>query len=257
LRRVDSSTPQSLDVTTPERVALALPVAGLGHRTLAYLIDFLCLVFFWAAAFFAVSLVISDMEEAFQSLSGLSKTLLIVGGFATQWLYWTLAEVFFRGQTPGKRLVRIRVTRADGSPVGVLESAIRNLLRWVDFLPLLYATGVVTMLVDRKHRRLGDIVAGTLLLREERIDLARYVVVDAEPLPSLAPMGEALSPTEVELILGFLDRSPWLLPEARAKLARAMVQKFGGGLEEQERERLCASPDAAESYLRQRAQARA
>lgn len=252
---------QNLDVATPERVALALPIAGIGYRTLAYLIDFLSLFFFWAVAFFALSFAISDMEQAFGSLSGLGKTLAIVGLFATQWLYWTVAEVFFQGQTLGKRAMRIRVARDDGSPVGVLESAVRNLMRAVDFLPLFYAAGLLTMLIDPKHRRLGDLVAGTLLLREERFDLDRYVVT-AEPVVELPPAalaqaGAPLSPADVELILGFLGRSASLLPEARARLARAMVEKFGAELPAEERQRLCASPEAAEAYLRHRAQARA
>lgn len=256
--RPDPST-ENLSIATPERVALDLPIAGAGHRTLAYLVDFLCLAFFWAVAFFALSFVVPDMELAFSELSGLGKVLLITGLFVTQWGYWTVAEVLWNGRTLGKRAVGIRVARHDGAPVGVLESAVRNLCRAVDFLPAFYAVGLVSMLVDRKGRRLGDILAGTVLLREERIDLDRYAAAPAQasPVTALAAAsGGPLPAPDVELILSFLGRASTLEPEARERLARAMVERYGAHLGEEQRRQLAASREASEAFLRQRAQAR-
>src|SRR4051812_7651981 len=116
----------SLDVATPERVSLTLPVAGIGYRCLAWLVDATILFFFWVVIYFVLSVLVSDMLGLFQGLSGFAQTLLAVGIFATQWMYWTLSEVFLRGQTLGKRLLGIRVVRMDGSPVGLYESAMRN-----------------------------------------------------------------------------------------------------------------------------------
>jgi uncharacterized RDD family membrane protein YckC len=253
---VSTSSP-SLDVATPERVALSLPVAGIGYRCLAWLIDATILFFFWITAYFVFSLIVSDVLGVLRALSGIAQTLLAVGLFATQWMYWTVAEVFFQG-TPGKRLLRIRVVRADGSPVGVYESAVRNLLRAVDFLPLLYAVGCITMLLNRQHRRLGDLLAGTLLVREERFDLDKYTAL-APASTAQVPVGAAsgaarLGPEDVELILAFLERSRWLEPEARRRLGARMVERFGG-LSEEERAAVLASPESIEGFLRARAQA--
>src|SRR5688572_21665621 len=97
-----SASSPSLDVATPERVALTLPVAGIGYRCLAWLVDATILFFFWVTAYFVFSVMVSDMLGLFQGLSGIAQTLLAVGIFATQWMYWTLSEVFLHGQTPGK-----------------------------------------------------------------------------------------------------------------------------------------------------------
>ncbi len=250
----------SLDVATPERVALSLPVAGIGYRCLAWLIDATLLFLFWVTAYFVFSLIVSDVLGLFRGLSGFVQTLLAVGIFATQWLYWTVNEVFFNGQTPGKRVMRIRVVRADGSPVGLYESAVRNLLRAVDFLPLLYAVGCITMLFNRQHRRLGDIVADTLLVREERFNLDKYtalapVAASPGPTPAVAASGPVrLGSEEVEFILAFLERAPWLEPEARRRLGTRLVERFGG-LTEQERATVLASTESIEGFLRTRAQA--
>ncbi len=249
----------SLDVATPERVALSLPVAGIGYRCLAWLIDAALLFLFWITAYFVFSLLVSDVLGLFRGLSGFVQTLLAVGVFATQWLYWTVNEVFFNGQTPGKRVMRIRVVRADGSPVGLYESTVRNLLRAVDFLPVFYAIGCITMLFNRQHRRLGDIVANTLLVREERFNLDKYTApVSASPVPVAGPPVAVRGPVrlgseEVEFILAFLERAPWLEPEARLRLGTRLVERFGG-LAEEERANVLASAESIEHFLRSRAQ---
>ncbi|XXF75465.1 RDD family protein [Myxococcaceae bacterium GXIMD 01537] len=245
----------SLDVATPERVALQLPVAGIGYRCLAWLADATLLFFFWVVAYFVFTLLVQDVIAFFQGLSGLGQTLLGLGLFATQWLYSTLAEVFFNGQTPGKRLLGIRVVRVDGSPIGLYESAVRNLCRTVDFLPVLYATGCITMLLTRQHRRLGDLLAGTLLVREERIDLDKYTAPPEAPAVAVGARASGLlAPEDVELILAFLARAPQLEPDARRRLGVRMVEQLGG-LAEPERAEVLASPEATEAFLRARAQA--
>jgi uncharacterized RDD family membrane protein YckC len=254
---MSASAPPRLDVATPERVALQVPVAGIGYRCLAYLADLLLLFFFWVVAYFVFTLLVSDVLGFFQGLGGLARTLLVVGVFATQWVYWTACEVLMDGQTPGKRLVGIRVVRTDGSPVGGLECAVRNLVRLVDALPFFYAVGCLSMLLTRQHRRLGDLLAGTLLVREERIDLDKY----APPRLPLQASGEAarsvpraaaappLGSEDAELVLSYLARAPWLEPAARARLGARLVERYGG-LDEAQRAPLLASPERLETFLR-------
>ncbi|NTX54008.1 RDD family protein [Myxococcus sp. CA039A] len=244
-----ASTPH-LAVATPERVALSLPVAGIGYRCLAWLVDASLLFFFWVVAYFVFTLLVSDVLGVFQGLSGVGQTLLVVGIFATQWLYWTLGEVFFHGQTPGKRALRIRVVRLDGSPVGLYESAVRNLCRAVDFLPGVYAAGCISMLLTPQHRRLGDLLAGTVLVREERIDLDKYTATRAPEAGAPGPKAtRALTPDEVELVLAFLTRAPGLQADARRRMGTKLVEKLGG-LTSEEQATVLASAEATEAFLR-------
>jgi uncharacterized RDD family membrane protein YckC len=251
---MDPATSPSLDVATPERVSLSLPVAGIGYRCLAYLADLFLLFVFWVVAYFTFTLLVSDVVGFFQGLSGLTQTLMVVGVFATQWVYWTAAEVLMGGQTPGKRLMGIRVVRVDGSPVGVLESAVRNLVRVVDSLPVVYAVGILCVLLTRQHRRLGDLLAGTLLVREERIDLDKYTAPATAPgaLPA-STHSERLTAEDVELILSFLTRAPELEPQARTRLGTKLVERYGG-LDEAGRATVLASPQSTEAFLRARVQ---
>jgi uncharacterized RDD family membrane protein YckC len=237
---------ESLDVATPERVSLRLPVAGLGFRSLAYLIDALLIFLFWVVLYFVTSLL-ANVAEEFQALSSVGRSVLAFAVFAAQWCYWTVCEIAMNGQTVGKRVMHIRVVRLDGSPVTPIDSALRNLIRFVDFLPLAYSVGLVTMLFNKDNRRLGDLVAGTVLVRDEKVDLSRYLNTQAQP-PGTA--------SEQELLLDFLQRAPLLLPEPRARLATRFAQRYCGNLSAEDRARVLASAPAAEAFLRELTQVR-
>ncbi len=244
-----------VSVATPERVALELPVAGVGYRSMAYLIDLLLIAAFCVVAFFVYSLFVPDVVAVYEGLSSLGRVLVIVGVFATQWMYWTAAEVFWNGQTPGKHLARIRVVRHDGAPAGFFESAVRNLCRLLDFLPVFYALGLLVMLLDRQHRRVGDLLAGTMLVREEKIDLDKYAPRPVDALP-VSRTGPPLGAEDVELILQFLSRRATLTPQARERLARKLVARYASELPEQDRAALSASTRVAEAWLERHAAGR-
>ena len=208
-------------VTTPERVALSLPVAGVGHRVLAWFVDASLLLLGWCALYFATSFVL-DVLQWLRGLEGAARALLVVVAFAAQWGAWTASELLMRGQTPGKRLLGIRVVRRDGGPVGFTESAVRNLLRAVDFLPLGYSGGLLAMLSGKESRRLGDLVAGTLVVKAERVDLSGYLL----DVPAVGP-GRALAPADQELLVNFRARRGFMDPAARETLARRIARHLG------------------------------
>lgn len=204
-----------LQVATPERVAVDLPIAGLGSRAMAYGVDVALLGAVGLVLYFALTFFLDPIDAAL-GLSSLARTLSLAAGFFVLWVYWTLLEVLWHGQTLGKRLLHIRVVRSDGSPVTVFSSAVRNLLRIVDFLPLCYPVGLITMLVDRRHRRLGDLLAGTVLVRDEQIDLSRYEQVTA-----------TMSVDEVEIATSYLARFEQFEPAAQLRLGAMLARRLG------------------------------
>ena len=92
--------------------------------------------------------------------------MLIFAGFLLYWGYFALFEAFWHGQTPGKRVMKLRVIKDSGRGITLFESLARNLLRTADFLPSLYLAGVITMLANKRNKRLGDLAAGTLVIHE-------------------------------------------------------------------------------------------
>ncbi len=215
----DVSVP-SIDVATPERVSVELPVAGIGFRALAYAIDVGMLFGSTIVLYFFYSLIGPNALQVFNGLTSLERAAGLLFIFLVIWGYWTGLEVLWRGQTLGKRIMRIRVVRFDGSPVGPFESAVRNLMRLVDFLPGCYPIGVITMLIDRRHRRLGDLLAGTILVREQDFDLSRY-----EKAPTQS--ARTLPAAELEVVTSFLSRLTSLDADARVRVGRQLCAKYG------------------------------
>lgn len=159
-------TPQhdTLSVETPESVAFAYDLAGPASRGAALMVDSALLLAIILAEVLAVLLAgtLIGAEEATPWLLAAGASL----AFITYWGYYIFGEVFRNGRTPGKQALGIRVVRDDGGRVGVLDSIIRNLLRLVDMLPGYYAVGLVSLLLSRTNKRLGDMAAGTVVVRD-------------------------------------------------------------------------------------------
>ena len=238
----------ALSIETPERVELSLDVAGLGTRALAYLVDAFVLFLFWVTVLFIVSLVRTEgiSTNDLYALQSVFQALLIFGIFAVQWGYWVLFETLWSGRTPGKRLIKIRVVKLDGSPVGFADCSLRNLGRVADFLPILYAVGMTTMMANPRSRRLGDLLAGTVVVRERKADLSRYET--SQPTPSAA--GLSLSPSEYELISDFLSRTDLLAPEARERVALKLAEPLARRLPVEKQAAALAGGVAAEAFLK-------
>ncbi|MGO8749685.1 MAG: RDD family protein [Thermoguttaceae bacterium] len=226
---------------TPENVEVEFELAGLGSRFCAMLIDSLLIAL--TALLLVVLLMVAGMAYS-PILAGDG----IVAGRLGRWLaavfwiivaallfdgYFIFFELVMRGQTPGKRSMKVRVLRDDGTPVTINEVFVRNILRLVDFLPAAYAVGAIVMFCNPLWKRLGDIAAGTIVVKEGRLDYrARADEKYALCPQAVGPANSELTPEERRLITGFLQRRAELLPTARnalaERLARPLHEKYGG-----------------------------
>ena len=157
-----------LSIDTPEQVVLEFPVAGIGSRFVAVLLDHL-IIFggFLGLLLLFLAVAAAGGKHMMESLPG--KWFLagmIFLSFLLIWCYFALFEAFWRGQTPGKRVMKLRVIKDAGRQITLFESLARNLLRIVDYLPSLYLAGVITMLCNKRNKRLGDLAAGTMVVHE-------------------------------------------------------------------------------------------
>jgi len=191
------------EVHTPEGVALRLPAAGPVPRALAWLIDL--------GIRFGV-LGVSTAVLGVLGKAGMGVYFIFL--FLMLWAYPVVCEAMFDGQTPGKRALELRVVSADGAPVGWLAAFVRNLLRTVDALPIGYGFGLVASLSDPYGRRLGDMVAGTVVVHAPRLRAQAKVAVSGLQAPI-----HPLRPEEQVAVIAFAERAAALTPERQQELA--------------------------------------
>ncbi|MDR3750465.1 MAG: RDD family protein [Terracidiphilus sp.] len=162
----DQPDPDQLNIDTPELVAIEMPLAGVGSRFIALLVDYLI----WGVGLLVLALlffIFLPGIRAFSKISGQWVTAIAIFiVFLLNWGYFTLFEAFWNGRTPGKRVAGIRVIQRSGRAIGLFESMARNFVRYVDQIPFFYAVGVIAMFASRQHQRLGDLAAGTLVVRD-------------------------------------------------------------------------------------------
>lgn len=221
---------ERVTIATPEGIDLDLVIAGLGSRFVAALIDGLVKIAVIIALFFVLGLATSGSESAGGGWGAAAFIILI---FLVLFAYDVVFEVMGSGRTLGKRAAGIRVVRSGGEPVGFLASTIRNVLRLVDFLPFAYAAGVATILLTKPGRRLGDLAAGTLVVRERSggvrtpQDVARWAAAVTVPEAAVASWDvSALGADELNVVRHFLDRRLQLPWPARAQLAHELVDRL-------------------------------
>lgn len=221
---MDSS--QKLTIDTPEQTALEYPIAGLGSRFIAILADT------------AIQLVLAFFVIIVASIVGIG--LAVFGGLGSQWIvaivvfflfllnsgYFALFEIFWNGQTPGKRYVQVRVIKDDGRPIGAYEAIVRNALRLVDMLPAMYGIGLVSIFLSGQSKRLGDFVAGTVVVHEKTLEGVRPYAetrID-ETLPPIDVSHVTLE--EIRLIETFLNRRDSLEPVVRTTMAMQIANRL-------------------------------
>jgi len=227
-RLTTADTPDAVRIETPEQIAITLPIAGVGTRLLAALLDAAILIGVFLVSLFGalfVGGVISGQTrggDATQVLGALYMLLLAAALFG----YFAGLELLWNGQTVGKRALGIRVLRDDGTPVDVASVLARNVMRLVDFLPVGYLIGLISVIVDGRGRRLGDIVGGTIVVREggstptlrEIGAIADLAAWPLGPDESLAPT-DRLTEDEIAAAREFLRRAASFAPPQRAALA--------------------------------------
>jgi uncharacterized RDD family membrane protein YckC len=241
-------------IDTPENVSFGYEIAGIGSRFLGSLVDSLIigLALFFLNIVLMVLLDVVDAQSMAAVMLGDEAGLTWAGGlimaiytllnFILIWGYYVLFELTWNGQTPGKRWASIRVVRVNGNPVGFLDVVIRNLVRIVDFLPVVYGLGLTVMFFNQQARRLGDYAAGTIVVKERRgIPLealgeprSRSRAAATTPEMQVAwqqrfPTLRRLSATDYDLIRDALIRHDQgqITPGTLHRLATALASKLG------------------------------
>lgn len=182
-------------VRTPENVEFEFELAGVAARALAWGLDVFVMTAMITVSVFCLGLVTPV-------LGGFAMAVMFIVVFLVQWWYSALCEYFLGGQTLGKRLVGIRTLTDRGFRIGFLQAVIRNLVRVVDILPGLYLVGGVSALLDGHRRRLGDLAAGTIVVRERRTAMPSAILPDSERAvgfgddPTVAHAARRITPPE-------------------------------------------------------------
>ena len=188
-------------------MAIELPLAGIGSRFIAILVDYLI----WGAVFLILGLLAAIIIPALHFFGGVSANwaigiaVLIV--FIVQWGYFALFEAFGNGRTPGKRVAHIRVIHQSGRGINFVEALARNLVRFVDAMPSFYAVGVVAIFLSRRNQRLGDMVAGTLVVRDREIDSPQWGESSGRTITAPTQLAEPKSAAS-----GLTQAGPWAGP---------------------------------------------
>ncbi len=223
-------------VETAEGVRVEFSLAGVGSRILAATVDSLIQV----VLVFALVLVAaeatsiespwdggtSDDREEMLIFAALVQAVIFVVFF----FYYIFFEMVWSGRTPGKRAAGLRTVQLGGGPVGLKASLIRNLLRLVDLLPVAYGIGVVAIAATKRNQRLGDLVGGTVVVRERKPELPSLiprVAVDTFLDRSLRAWDvSAVTEFEATTVRQFLARRDTIAPHARQELARELAQRL-------------------------------
>jgi uncharacterized RDD family membrane protein YckC len=227
-----------LVVSTPERVSFDYQVAGLGTRAIAQILDLLIISVILAAVYF-VALAISIVGSVTATL------VALIGSFVVIFGYFWLSESLWSGQTIGKKAFRLRAVGDRGEPLTFAQAGIRNIVRIVDFLPYAYGVGLIVLFANGKGKRLGDLAAGTIVVKDSdhvwlwQLPGARWPAAGAPltPLPpAYAPASAAeltlrrLDPEVRRFVSSYARRRPELSMEVRVRLATQVQSSLSTAL---------------------------
>lgn len=227
-----------LVVATPERVSFDYQVAGLGTRAIAQILDLLIIGVILAAVYF-VALAISIVGSVTATL------VALVGSFVVIFGYFWVSESLWSGQTIGKKAFRLRTVGDRGEPLTFTQAGIRNIVRIVDFLPYAYGVGLIVLFANGKGKRLGDLAAGTIVVKDSdhvwlwQLPGARWPTAGAPitpPPPAYAPASASeltlrrLEPELRRFVSAYARRRPELSMEVRVRLATQVQSSLSTAL---------------------------
>jgi len=251
----------TIEIVTPENIAVHYNVAGPFRRIPAYMLDMLLLM----AVGVAISVVLGIAAASLTSLTGVTLPMglyeagMAVYWFIGGWFYSALFETFMNGQTPGKRLLNLRVVTVDGEPIDGMQATLRCLFRLADFMPYLPlivlvvmaermfdtsfdadygiptnvfrmayqiplgVLGLGSMMLTQRYQRIGDLVAGTVVIVEERVlsgGLAKFEDPRTQQLAAILPARLDLTKSTVKALSTYVERRKHFVPERRREIAR-------------------------------------
>ena len=215
----------SILVVTPENISFRYQLAGPFRRLPAFLVDFAIRV----ALVLGLRFIL--LTSLFSLVSpGLGQALLLTAWFVVSWFYGALFETYFSGQTPGNWLMGLRVLTIDGRPIDGMQAVLRNVLRAADmFPPPACLTGRVVASLNRRYQRLGDIVAGTFVIVEERSRLAgvaRFTDQRAIALAAMLPTDVQINRGLARCLISYVDRRRTLSAQQRREIAAHLAQSL-------------------------------
>src|ERR1051325_3309679 len=227
------ATEDILVIETPERVPLHFALASIGNRFLACAIDHTLQVLTLIIVAISLTLIAnySSLGDQFSNAPKWVKAILIIAIFLIVSGYFAFFEWIWNGQTPGKRWLKLRVIREDGRPITFWEAAVRNLLRPVDMMPApFYSIGLISVFISMSDQRVGDMVAGTVVVRAREAEVPAFASVFASPVSdpalrrSFQPVDfvadvNLLTESEIEVVETFLRRRWDLADLARQWMA--------------------------------------
>jgi uncharacterized RDD family membrane protein YckC len=197
-------------IDTPEQIALEFPLAGIGSRFMALALDTLLQMLLYIGGIFALVGLAKYAPDLPVSLAWLPRSwlpaLLVIFMFCVYWGYFAVFEIIWKGQSPGKRAAGIRVIKNSGRAINVYEAIGRNLMRAVDWLPGMYIAGIVTMMISGQNQRLGDHLAGTIVVHDKRAEEIRPDWSCGAEKSSSIPQLSKITPEELVLIETYLQR---------------------------------------------------
>lgn len=204
----------TIKINTPENTQIEFELAGIGNRFAAMVVDYLFIAILTTIIYLIAAIVGFIIKEAFGDISGYLLAIVAVAIFFLDFNgYFILFEYFWSGQTPGKRLLGIRVIRENGQPVGFLEVFIRNIIRIVDLI-----LGPYFILFSKKEKRFGDYAIGTIVIKEKEVSVPIVDTVLPEDFKADIPNISKLTPKDFTLIGSFLKRKDSFDHHARDKL---------------------------------------
>jgi uncharacterized RDD family membrane protein YckC len=223
----------NLPVDTPDNILLDAEIAGFGTRCVAALIDYLILT--------VLLLVFTLLAVRSIRGSSVGVAFVVIFQFVLITFYHLIFEIVASGQTPGKRLIGIRVVQANGLPLTPVGAIIRNLVRLFDFLPVMYGVGLLVMFGTKHTQRLGDLAAGTVVIREhgrlttqalkaELVVHYRYTSDDETIPPNIQV--DRLEPGDYQIIVNYLGRRSELQEPHRENVARLLARRFASKMDE-------------------------